>query len=175
MISFYFLFLYLLLVVCGLLRRFTPRNDKGNKRQYPSHRHCDYETVIARLCRRSENLVIETTTHNPHCHCEALKKAVAISFILGLSLREPKVRGNLSMGYNFIYSWDSFSFLFFLWWFCGLWIAATSAKSRNDEEWWVVICGGLPPFVRGEVAKQQGVEKKLKMKNWKLRYCLPFL
>ena len=45
----------------------------------PQHRHCDYETVIARLCRRSENLVIETTTHNPHRHCEALKKAVAIS------------------------------------------------------------------------------------------------
>ena len=39
----------------------------------PQHRHCDYETVIARLCRRSENLVIETTTHNPHRHCEGLK------------------------------------------------------------------------------------------------------
>ena len=68
--SFSFLFLCLLLVVYGLLRRFTPRNDKGNKRQYPPHRHCDYETVIARLCRRSDNLVIETTTHNPHHHCE---------------------------------------------------------------------------------------------------------
>ena len=30
-----------LLVVYGLLRRFTPRNDKGNKRQYPPHRHCE--------------------------------------------------------------------------------------------------------------------------------------
>ena len=27
---------------------------------------------------------------------------------------------------------------------------------RNDEEQRVVIYGGLPPFVRGEVAKQQG-------------------
>ena len=28
---------------------------------------------------------------------------------------------------------DFFLFSVFLWWFCGLWIATTSAKSRNDE------------------------------------------
>ena len=71
--SFYCLFLYLLFVVYGLLRRFTPRNDKETRDSTPPHRHCDYETVITRLCRRSENLVIETTTRNPHRHCEGLK------------------------------------------------------------------------------------------------------
>ena len=78
------------IVVYGLLRRFTPRNDKGNKRQYPPHRHCDYETVIARLCRRSENLVIETTTHNPHRHCDYGLVIARIAFA---------ICGNLVMGY----------------------------------------------------------------------------
>ena len=37
----------------------------------------------------------------------------------------------------------------------------------NDEERWVVICEGLPPFVRGGVAKQQGGWEKIE--NWKLK------
>ena len=28
---------------------------------------------------------------------------------------------------------EFFLFSVFLWWFCGLWIATTSTKSRNDE------------------------------------------
>ena len=52
--------------------------------------------------------------------------------------------GNLSMGI-IIHSWNSFSFLFLY--------------------WLLVICGGLPPFVRGEVAKQQGGWER----NWKLK------
>ena len=110
------------IVVYGLLRRFTPRNDKGNKRQYPPHRHCDYETVIARLCRRSENLVIETTTHNPHCHCEGQNS----------SLREPKVRGNLSMGYNYLFM-GFFLFSVFILTFCGLWGFASLCKGGSCE------------------------------------------
>ena len=51
------------------------------------------------------------------------------------SLREPKVRGNLSIGYNYLFM-EFFLFSVFIFTFCGLW--------------------GLPPFVRGEVAKQQG-------------------
>ena len=61
--SFSFLFLYQLFVICGLLRRFTPRNDS---------------TLVSSL--------------------RGFEKAVAISFILGLSLRELfATRGNLSM------------------------------------------------------------------------------
>ena len=90
---------------------------------------------------------------------------------------------------------DFFFFSIFVLTISGLWIATTSAKSRNDEGgkgwysqtrhcesclqlvaisvwgtiihlwnsfsflflyWLLVVCGGLPPFVRGEVAKQQG-------------------
>ena len=60
-ISFYFLFFYLLLVVYGLLRRFTPRND-----------------------------------NTPTSSLRGFEKAVAISVILDLSLRELlATRGNL--------------------------------------------------------------------------------
>ena len=70
----FFLFSVFVLTIGGLwiASSFHSSQWQRNKRQYPSHRHCDYETIIARLCRRSENLVIETTTHNPHRHCENL-------------------------------------------------------------------------------------------------------
>ena len=96
------------------------------------------------------------------------EKAVAISgwdtmtVKQNSSLREPKVRGNLSMGYNFIYSWNSFSFCFyiyFLWLvgvclplyvfiftFCGLWGFASLCKGGSCE-----ATGGL--------------REKLKMEN----------
>ena len=64
--SFIFLLINKRIVVYGLLRRFTPRND-----------------------------------NTPTPSLRGFEKAVAISFILGLSLREPKVRGNLSMGHNY--------------------------------------------------------------------------
>ena len=37
--------------------------------------------------------------------------------------------------------WLILLFFGFLWWFCGLWIATTSAKSRNDKggEWWLIL------------------------------------
>ena len=63
--SFSFLFLYLLLVVCGLFRGFTPCNDEKR-------------AVIANVEPSLREFV----------------ELVAISFILGLSLREPKVCGN---------------------------------------------------------------------------------
>ena len=65
--SFIFLFFNMGFVVCGLLRRFTPRNDEGTKGSI-------HKLVIARVRRTRGNLAI-----------------------LGLSLREPKVRGNLGM------------------------------------------------------------------------------
>ena len=106
----------------------------------PPHRHCDYETVIARLCRRSENLVIETTTHNPHRtpSLRGLEKPVAISVWSTMtvkqnsSLREPKVRGNLSMGYNYLFM-GFFLFSVFIFTFCGLWGFASLCKGGSCE------------------------------------------
>ena len=94
--KFFFIFLLInkRIVVYGLLRRFTPRNDKGNKRQYSTHSHCDYGlviariafairgnlvmgycgtqpiTVIARLWKSHGNLSMATTILNTHHHCE---------------------------------------------------------------------------------------------------------
>ena len=40
--EFFFFFVFgLLLVVCRLLRRFTPRNDEGGKGWYSQTRHCE--------------------------------------------------------------------------------------------------------------------------------------
>ena len=70
---------------------------------HPTH------TVITRLCRSSDNLII-----------------------LGLSLREPKVRGNLSMGYNYSFmEFFFFSAFVFVVSGCGLLRRFTP---RNDEK-----------------------------------------
>ena len=109
----FFLFSIFVLTFCGLwiASSFHSSQWQRNKRQYPSHCHCDYETVIARLCRRSENLVIETTTRNPHRHCEN-RRFVAIS-----------------VWDTIIYSWNSFYFYFCIN-FCGLWIASSFYSSQ---------------------------------------------
>ena len=60
------------------------------------------------------------------------EKAVAISFILGLSLREPKVRGNLSMGYNYLFM-GFFFFSVFVFIISGLWGFASLCKGGSCE------------------------------------------
>ena len=57
-----------------------------------------------------------------------------------------KARGNLCMGYNYWFI-EFFCFSVFVFIISGLW--------------------GLPPFVRGDVAKQQGGWEKIE--NWKLK------
>ena len=72
-----------------------------------------------------------------------------------LSLRGLEKPVAISVWDTIIHSWNSFSFLWMnkIMVVCGLLRRFTP---RNDEEQRVVIYGGLPPFVRGEVAKQQG-------------------
>ena len=112
--------------------------------QYP-------HAVIARLWKSRGNLSMATTTLNqPSSLRELLLQLVAIS-VWGI----------------IIHSWNSsfmefffFSVFVFVISSCGLLRRFTP---RNDEEQWVVVYGDLPPFVRGDVAKQQGVEKKIKI------------
>ena len=64
-------------MVCGLLR-FAPRNDKRGGKWW----FVDCFALLA-------------MTVHPHCHCKSCLQLVVISVILDLSLREPKVCGNL--------------------------------------------------------------------------------
>ena len=67
MISFSFLWMNKIMVVCRLLRRFTPRNDKESKRQHP-------HTIIARVAFAIHgNFVILGSS------LRGFEKAVAIS------------------------------------------------------------------------------------------------
>ena len=88
-----------------------------------------------------------------------------------LKMENWKLKINISLKINSLTWWIvviSFSFLFFGGGFVIYGLLRRLAP-RNDEEWWVVVCGDLPPFVRGDVAQQQGVEKKLKIENGKLK------
>ena len=90
-------------MVYGLLRRFTPRNDS-----------------------------------TPTSSLRGLEKPVAISVWSTMtvkqnsSLREPKVRGNLSMGYNYLFM-GFFLFLIFVFIISGLWGFASLCKGGSCE------------------------------------------
>ena len=86
--SFYFLFLYWLLVVvdCFVVSLLAMTKKEPSLRELILQFvaislflacHCESQhphTVIARVRRTRGNLVMATATPNPHCHCEALKK-----------------------------------------------------------------------------------------------------
>ena len=161
--SFCFLFLHWLFVVCGLLRRFTPRNDSTHKLviarvAFATRGNLSYsKLVIARFRRNRGNLSYSRLSLWRPKTCGNLG-------ILGSSLREPKVRGNLGMGHN--YSIDEFfSFLFlylllvvnsfsFLWINKLLVVYGLLRFARNDKGekgWWILFifcfCIGFLWFV----------------------------
>ena len=68
-------------------------------------------------------------------HCEG-RRPVAILLFLACHCESCLQLVAISVWGIIIHSWNSFSFLFLY--------------------WLLVVCGGLPPFVRGDVAKQQG-------------------
>ena len=112
--KFFFIFLSInkRIVVYGLLRRFTPRNDKETKDSTP-------HTVIARLWKSRGNLGMGY-------HDSQTKLVIA------------RTEGSWQSQYGIqFYLFMEFFFFLFLYLL-------------------FVACGGLPPFVRGEVAKQQG-------------------
>ena len=127
MISFYFLFLYWLLMVDGLLR--FARNDEGVKGNnfFFFSVFCGV-FVVCGLLHSARNDEGGKGWYSQTRHCESCLQLVAIS-----------------VWDTIIYSWNSFYFLFLYLLF--------------------VACGGLPPFIRGEVAKQQGGWER----NWKLK------
>ena len=154
------------IVVYGLLRRFTPRNDKETRDSTPTSSlrlwNCHCET----LQKGWESRYRDNRTQ-PTPSLRGLEKPVAISVWSTMTVKQNSslrellaTRGNLSMEYNFIYSWNSFSFLFlclllvicgllrfarndegvkgndfflfsvFIFTFCGLWIASSFHSSQ---------------------------------------------